>query len=304
MAVKFNERNHPFVDLGGGHSVCLNRAAYEEDKQLRQLEELSEETAKALAEFRQLAETKRNLNLEVNQSNWTVRLYLSSFDNDAKRAFALMDYGYRLLHKEPQFALPFSEIRHVFEEGLIWYLPKCDDDGSVIFVVEMNRRWNPSKISLNEFIAAMRIAGLAVMLNPDAQRSGCKVLFDVDGISMSQISQFTPHSSSFLFDLIEKCTPIVTNGMHTVNNGMMYNVLFTILKPFMSKDLRAKTHMHGKNWNSLTQHISPKCLPPRYGGTLEAPESDGRAVANLLQHYEGHFLEYNSFGYTGNPDAK
>lgn len=141
----------------------------------------------------------------------------------------------------------------------------------------------------------MRIGGLATMLNPDAQRNGCKVLFDVDGISMSQISHFTPSSSNFLFDLIEKCTPIVTNGMHTVNNGMMYNVLFAILKPFMSRELRGKTYMHGKNWNSLTKYISPKCLPPKYGGTLEAPDCDGMALAKLLQHYEGYFLGEHAF---------
>lgn len=304
MAVKFNDSNHPFVDLGDGHAICLNRAAYEEDKQLRQNEELAEDTVKALTEFRKLVEAKKNLNLAVDQSNWTVMLYLRCYENDVNRAFAMMDYGYRLLHKNPQYALPYSQIRHVFEEGLIQLMPKNDEDGSVIFLIEMNRRWNPSKIPLLEFIAAMRISGLAIMLNPDAQRHGCKVLFDVDGISMSQISQFTPHSSNLLFDLIEKCTPIVTNGMHTVNNGIMYNILWGILKPFMSKELRAKTHMHGKNWNSLTQHISETCLPPKYGGSLEAPECDGAELAKLLQHYEGHFLEYNSFGYTGNPDEK
>lgn len=141
MAVKFNENNHPYVVVGIGYSICLNRAVYEEDKQLRQHHELTAETTTALAEFCQLAKAKRNLNLVADQSNWTVMLYLLCYENDVKRAFALMDYGYRLLLKEPQFAIPYSQIRHVFEEGLIRYLPKCDDDGSVIFVVEMSRKW-------------------------------------------------------------------------------------------------------------------------------------------------------------------
>lgn len=302
MAVKFNERNHPYVDLGDGYSICFNRAAYEEDKQLRQHEELSEVTVTALTELRRLTETKRNLNLKVDQSNWSVMLYLQCYENDVKRTFALLDHGYRLLYKEADYSLPYARIRHVFEEGLIRYLPKYDADGAVIFVVEMSRRWNPSKISLQEFIAAIRIGGLALMLNPDAQRNGCKVLFDVEGLSMSHISHFTPRSSNFLFDLIENCTPIRTKGMHTVNNGMMYNVLFAILKPFMSKELRGKTYMHGTNWNSLTKHISPECLPPKYGGTSEAPECDGKVLGELLQHYEGYFAEYNSYGYTENPD--
>ncbi|XP_058823566.1 alpha-tocopherol transfer protein-like [Topomyia yanbarensis] len=304
MSIKFNENNHPYVELGGGFGICINRAAYEEDKQLRVNDDLPEETAKAVAEFRRLAESKRNLNLVVDQSNWTVMLYLKCYENDAKRSFALIDYGYRLLYKERGYALPYAQIRHVFEEGLIRYLPECDDDGAVIFIVEMGRRWDPSKISLNEFIAAIRLSGLATMLNPDAQKNGCRVIFDVDGLSMSQISHFTPKSSNFLFDLIENCTPIVTKGMHTVNNGMLYNVLWAILKQFMSKELRQKTYMHGKDWNSLTKHINPRCLPPRYGGVLEAPDCDGKIMAEFLQHYEGYFVEYNSFGYTDCPDSK
>ncbi|EAT40112.1 AAEL008132-PA [Aedes aegypti] len=304
MTVKFNEKNHPYVDLGDGLTICLNRAAYFDDVELRRNAELSEETARALAEFRRLTEANRNLNVAVDQNNWAVMLYLRCYNNDVKRSFALMDYGYRLLHRITDYTIPFGQVKHVFEEGLIRYLPNCDEDGAVVFIVEMSRRWNPSKISLQEFIAAIRVGGLALMLNPDAQRNGCKVLFDVDGLSMSHVSHFTPRSSNFLFDLIEKCTPIVTKGMHTVNNGMMYNVLFAILKPFMSKELRSKTYMHGKNWSSLAKHISPKCLPPQYGGTMELPDSYRPALAKLLQHYEGYFKEYNSYGYTGHPDGK
>ncbi|XP_058452094.1 alpha-tocopherol transfer protein-like [Malaya genurostris] len=303
MTIKFNENNHPFVDLGGGFGICINRAAYEEDKQTRLRNDLPEDTVKALAEFRQLAESKRNLNLVVDQSNWTVMVYLKCYENDAKQSFALIDYGYRLLFKERDYSIPYAQIRHVFEEGLIRYLPECDDDGAVICVVEMGRRWNPSKISLNEFIAAIRLSGIATMLNPEAQKNGYRVIFDVEGLSMSHISHFTPKSSHFLFDLIENCTPIVIKGMHTVYNSMLYNVLWAILKPFMSKGMRQKTYMHGKDWNSLTKHINPRCLPSKYGGTLAAPDCDGKSMAEFLQLYEGYFAEYNSFGYTACPDS-
>lgn len=138
--VKFNERNHPFVDLGDGLSICLNRAAYHDDKELRRDAAVSEETAMALIEFRRLVETNRNLDVKVDQNNWTVMLYLRCYDNDVKRAFALMDYGYRLLHRVTDYTMPYAQVRHVFEEGLIRYLPNCDEDGAVVFIVEMSRK--------------------------------------------------------------------------------------------------------------------------------------------------------------------
>ncbi|XP_055610664.1 alpha-tocopherol transfer protein-like [Uranotaenia lowii] len=305
MAVKFNEKNHPYVELveGSEFRICLNRMVYEIDRQERLHMEIPEETANALAELRRLVQERKNLNLTVDQSNWLAMVFLQCYNNDVQRTFRLMDFSFRLLYKDRDYSKPYGQVRQVFEEGLIRYLPEYDDDGTVIVVVEMGRRWNTSKISLAEFISAIRLSGIAIMLNPDAQRNGCKVIFDVDGLTMGQISHFTPKSSSFLFDLIEKCTPISMKGMHTVNNGLMYNVLFAILKPFMSKELRESTFIHGKNWKSLGKYINAGILPAKYGGTSKAPEADGKRLGELLQHYNEYFVEYDSYGYTGNPDA-
>ncbi|XP_053696763.1 alpha-tocopherol transfer protein-like [Sabethes cyaneus] len=304
MSVQHDENNHPYIDLGGGFAIRFNRAAFEEDKRSLIADALSDETASALAEFRRIAESKPNLNLVVDQSNWTVMVYLRCYENDAEKAFALLDHGYRLLYREPTYVMPYAKIRHVYEQGFIRYLPECDDDGALIVVVEMGSRWDPSKISMIEFMTAIRISGILTMLHPSAQKNGCRVIFDVEELSMRQISHFSPRVSNVLFDLIENCTPILTKGMHTVNNGIMYNVLFAILKQFMSKGMRQRCYMHGKDWKSLAKHINPRCLPPRYGGTLAAPDCDGKLMADYLENYAGFVDEYNSFGYTGTPDPK
>ncbi|KAL9697663.1 hypothetical protein quinque_001104 [Culex quinquefasciatus] len=164
--------------------------------------------------------------------------------------------------------------------------------------------WDTSKVSLVEFIAAIRLTGIATMLHRNAQQNGVQLILDVDGLSMGQITNFTPRCCSYLFSLMDYCTPVVTKGLHVVNNGMLFNVLFSTLKPFMSRDLRSKTVMHGKSWHSLAKHIKPRFLPPKYGGSSSAPDYDGELFAKLFQHYEGYFNEYDSYGFTGNPDSK
>lgn len=149
--------------------------------------------------------------------------------------------------------------------------------------------WDTSKVSLVEFIAAIRLTGIATMLHRNAQQNGVQLILDVDGLSMGQITNFTPRCCSYLFSLMDYCTPVVTKGLHVVNNGMLFNVLFSTLKPFMSRDLRSKTVMHGKSWHSLAKHIKPRFLPPKYGGSSSAPDFDGELFAKLFQHYEGYF---------------
>lgn len=137
MSIHLDKNNHPYILLGDGFTIRFNRAPYEEDKELRIKTALSDETAAALAEFQRLAALKSNLNLVVDQSNWTVMVHLRCFENDAQKAFAVLDHGYRLLYREPTYVLPYAQIRHVFEQGFIRYLPEYDDDGAIIVVVEM-----------------------------------------------------------------------------------------------------------------------------------------------------------------------
>ncbi|KAL9697665.1 hypothetical protein quinque_001106 [Culex quinquefasciatus] len=142
MSIKFNEHNHPTLELDGGFHVCLHRAVYDEDLQLRTSasEDLSEETAKALADLRRLVTATPNLNFPLELStNWMVPVYLRCCENDAKRAFDILDYSYRLLYRENEFTKSYAQIRHVFELGLMRYLPECTDDGAVIAVIQMGQ---------------------------------------------------------------------------------------------------------------------------------------------------------------------
>ncbi|XP_055545160.1 alpha-tocopherol transfer protein-like [Wyeomyia smithii] len=304
MSIRVDENNRPYIELGNGFAIRLNRAAYEEDKRLRVNVTLPEETAAAFAEFRRLAESKTTLNYVVDLSNYTAMVHLICYENDARKAFNTLDHGYRLRYREPTYVMPYAKIRHVYEQGFIRYLPECDDENVVIVVVEMGSRWDPSRISIVEFVTAIRISGILIMLIPKAQKYGYRVIYDVDGLSMRQIAHFSPRVSNVLFDLIENCTPVSIEGMHTVNNGVMYNVLFAIFKQFMSKGMRQKCCMHGKDWQSLAKYINPRCLPPRYGGTSAAPDCDGKLLAEYLDNYQGYVEEYNSYGYTGPPDPK
>lgn len=97
-------------------------------------------------------------------------------------------------------------------------------------------------------------------------------------------------------------------AVHIFNNSYIFNMLFSIFKPFIREKLRKRVSemkfsinflfkffifhqifFHGKDPKSLTKHVSPEILPPRYGGTLSVPDLEGKVLVDLYQLYTKEF---------------
>lgn len=147
-------------------------------------------------------------------------------------------------------------------------------------------RWNPSKASVVDLNAAVTVVFAVLTTSVEAQLHGCILLFDVDGLSMSHIMQFTPKSTGIMLTLIEKCSPIRVLTTQTINTGAIYNFLYAIIKPLQTKRMREMTVLHGRNLETLGKYISPEILPPRFGGTSKAPLCEGKLFAELMMQYD------------------
>lgn len=47
--------------------------------------------------------------------------------------------------------------------------------------------------------------------------------------------------------------------------------------------------LHGNDWDTLFEHISPKHLPVRYGGEVDIPNIPGEMMVEMMQYYEKDF---------------
>lgn len=76
-----------------------------------------------------------------------------------------------------------------------------------------------------------------------------------------------------------------------MNQPYIFNVVFALFKPFLREKLRGRIYFHGEDRKSLHEHVSPKCLPSNYGGTVAVPSVTGTQWLELLQQcdkeYEG-----------------
>ncbi|XP_065094086.1 clavesin-1-like [Ochlerotatus camptorhynchus] len=303
MSIKRNEKDYPYIDLGQGYTIHVQADEFTDPelkaKAEKELNETPENVEKALTELRNLLKAEKDLFVPVENDSFLVT-FLRPCLYDSAKAFQMIQYVYRLKAKSSEYYENTpnpSSVRHVFDEEMIWFMPERDADGAALCVVEVGKKWNTSKVSIIELIAAIRISVECALLDPETQLHGIKVIFDTEGLSMSQIAQNTPKHACMILDWVQKACPFRLQGVHVVNNSMLFNILFAIFKPFISKELREKIFFHNKDWKSLAKQISPSCLRPKYGGSLPAPEYEGRLLGDFLQLYDKHFDTLDSYGY-------
>ncbi|XP_065073698.1 alpha-tocopherol transfer protein-like isoform X1 [Ochlerotatus camptorhynchus] len=304
MALKYNEKNYPYIDLGSGYHIYIQEdrcthGAELEAKARQYINESPESLARGLQELREMIAMEPDLNVPA-ESDWYLNIFLRAGLYDTKRAFTILEANCRQKLKKPEYFAPIAALRHVYEEGVVSMLPERDDDGAVVIVVESGKRWDTSKVSVDQLNSAVSALVGILTQSEEAQLHGVKLLFDVDGLAMSHIVQFTPNATAIMLNLIENCSTIRTINTHTVNTGMVYNMLFSIIKPLQSKRMREIMVMHGRNLtSSLGKYINPKILPARFGGTSKAPPCEGRLFAELMMCYDEWLSKtFLPYGYT------
>lgn len=142
------------------------------------------------------------------------------------------------------------------------------------------------------------------MLEPETQVCGAVVIFDMDGLSLNQVWQFTPAFARRIVDFLQESMPLRLKGLHVINQPKIFNMVFAMFKPFLKEKLRNRIYFHGSDQSSFHKHISPECLPTHYGGTLSIPRVRGDQWYELLMQCDKEYEAINSFGYKADLLAK
>ncbi|XP_053697210.1 alpha-tocopherol transfer protein-like [Sabethes cyaneus] len=302
-SIKFDENNAPYIHLTEDYCIRLESDEFTDakskEKAARELRETPEVVAEAFKVLRARLQEEKSLYVPIEDDAFLVK-FLRPCKYYPESAFALIQRYYRFKLKHPEICkdlLP-ATVKHVYEEGLVFFQPLRDQNGSRILVLEVGKKWKPSKVPLNDLFRAMQVALEAGMTEPRTQLNGAIVILDMDGLSLSQIIQFSPRFAAMAVEWVQECTAMRLKAIHVVNNSYLFNMLFTIFKPFLSDKLKKRITFHNRDWASLSAQIDPGCLRPRYGGTLETPEFEGRLIGELLTLYQKDYEIANSYGYT------
>ncbi|XP_067007615.1 alpha-tocopherol transfer protein-like [Anabrus simplex] len=263
-------------------------------QELRETPDLVRESMEAL---RDLLKDDEDLKVPFENEPWLIR-FLRPCKFYPQSAYELIKryYDFKVKHSGVYDGLLPSKEKNIFSHNILTVLPNRDQAGRRILILELGKKWKHNKVSLDEVYKGAVLFMEAALYEPETQICGVQVIFDMDGLSLQQVWQFTPPFAKRIIDLLQEAIPIRLKGFHIVNQPYIFNMVFALFKPFLKDKLRSRIVFHGTDRDSLHNYISPKCLPECYGGTLDLPRVTGNQWYDLLSTFEEEYKVINSYG--------
>jgi len=172
--------------------------------------------------------------------------------------------------------------------------PYRDQNGRRILQYRFGQ-WDPSKCSIDEVFQASWVVLELAILEQRAQILGGIAIFDFGDLTLNQSMQFTPSMAYKAFQIMVTSFPMKIHAVHIVNQSWVFDMIFSLFKPFMNERMRERVYFHGDNHKSLQEHIHPDHLAKRYGGVH--PEYDPDDWMKWFYNSPAIIREMQSLGY-------
>lgn len=262
-----------------------------------ELRETPEAIKKGLEDIRKLLADEPDLKIPIDDDGF-LQKFLRPCKWHAESAFGLMKRFYKFRQNYPRYCKDLSpnNEKAVLTSDLLFLLPGRSD-GCRVLIIESGRRWKPKIISLDQLFRGVMLCLEAAMSEPKTQVAGVQVILDMDGLSLSHVTCFTPSYASAVLEWAQRCLCVRLKGVHVVNQPYIFNMVFAIFKPFIQEKLRKRIHFHGTDRASLLAQLDPETLPTRYGGKIDLPTEVGDGLFQYFNAYTDDFKANSECGY-------
>ncbi|XP_066268219.1 alpha-tocopherol transfer protein-like [Branchiostoma lanceolatum] len=232
-------------------------------------EELNEDPTTRLAMVEALRERiQQRPDLCVQDDDHILLRFLRARYFDVEQAFKLLEKYHVWRTHSPKICSNMrpSSVRGLLEAGYHAALPGRDQDGRKVMFYRIGK-WDPSQFSAYEVFRLSLISSEKIIQEEDTQVHGIVMIADLTGLSLSHAWQIGPRVAQQIGSITTDAFPIRVKEIHLLNEPMVFNAIFAIIKPFMSEKMRNRIHLHGPKTETLLQYVDRDALPPEYGGT-------------------------------------
>lgn len=262
-----------------------------------QLNETDEVRATALQDLKLLLK-KENMekNLVCPMTDAFLLPFLRSRKFNVNRAFKLVQ-NYWKFRKEHRHIFDTSNSQRVKElilRNILGFLPHRDRNGSVVAVFKVGE-WNPELDAYEEMFRSISAILIHSIQFPATQVCGYRVIFDARNLSWQQMKMCTPTNILLLIHSTQHCFPARYKGFHFLSENKLFNLLWAIIYPLLTKKLKKRIMLHGSNLAPLLDYIHPSVLPTEYGGTA-GPFENSKWEKTIDENAE-NILDQLNYGY-------
>lgn len=260
-----------------------------------ELGETEDTKTQALKELRRLINAEADFRPLMDEAFLLRFLRARKFDTE--KAFHVLKNFYTFKVRYSKLITDFkpSELKKVLDMNIInaplYRLP----DGSAVAMLRAGHFDVSVATPYDLFAACLMCAEMGIEVEA-TQVCGATIILDLDNIGLRLMSHFA--SPTFLFRMVrvlQECIPCRIKGIHVVNEPFFVNVIFNVIRQFMSEKMKGRLHFHGRNLKSFHKAVPPEILPEELGGKLGP--MDNSVLREKVLDREADFERMNKYGF-------
>ncbi|XP_078396555.1 alpha-tocopherol transfer protein [Cetorhinus maximus] len=219
--------------------------------------------------------------------------FLRARDFDIELALKLLSNYHKWRAECPEIS---ADLRPVTVMGLLkagyhGVLRSRDSSGSRVLIYRIGH-WDPKHFSAYEVFRVSLITSELIVKEVKTQLNGVKVIFDLCGWRFAHALKISPTIAKKIAAVLVDSFPLKVRGIHMINEPVLFDSVFAIIRPFLSEKIKERIHMHGNSYqHSLSKHFPVQILPPEYGGEGPAYEELCEEWTKFVQQSEKDLLE-------------
>lgn len=264
----------------------------------KELRETPEVVKQSLEELKQLL--KDDPSIHFLDDDEFLMIFLRPCKFYAKSAYELMKRISEFKEKYKNVLdnlVPNDEKVAFTNHNVVNVLKDRDHKGRRVLIVNCGGSWDPSKVTSDQLFRMFYLIHEAAVLEPESQVRGVVVVLDFDSLGTRQVMAFNPAFSMKLLGFIQDAMPLRLKEVHVVKQPFVFNMVWTIFKPFVKTKLKGRMHFHGSKMTSLHKFLEPSHLPKDYGGELPQIDYSGANWFPAIENHLNHIQKMNTCGF-------
>ena len=158
--------------------------------------------------------------------------------------------------------------------GMLGHLPTRNANGELVLLINGKRLTPYAKCyTLTDMLRFSVFYMTLLLKDEETQVNGAIILQDLEDyplFALNSMKGMGPSGMKACFDWLG-AAPLRLRGLYSCKQPWYVGAMLMLVKPFMSRKLRERTHLYGKDTAKMLADagLQPEQVPPEYGGTLE-----------------------------------
>ncbi|KYM77580.1 Alpha-tocopherol transfer protein-like protein, partial [Atta colombica] len=152
--------------------------------------------------------------------------------------------------------------------------------------------YEPSRFIYNDVMKYFSMV-IDLWLYTEGTAKGHVIVIDMTGVTFAHAGHLSPVGIKKYLYYLQEAIPIRLKGLHFINTNAVMDIILSMMKPFMKKELMDVLHIHTNPKNTLGKFIPLEAFPCDVGleGKARPWNEQQEKQLKRLEHHREWFLQ-------------